>query len=418
MSAAGTPEVESLPERERVASILHTVPEPVRALFSDADAERLVRLRHELHSYPELSWHEEETAARLERVLRKIGVGEVRRVARTGLVARVPGRDRGAPAVAIRGDIDALPIQEETGLPFASRHAGVMHACGHDVHAAWTVGAALLLLREPPPADVLLVLQPAEEVGEGACAVLESGALDDVRAIFGAHVDRRFAVGEVVADAGPIAASTDTFEIELVGSGAHGARPHESADPVVGAAALVDALQTIVSRRLDPALPGVVTVGSLHAGTAPNIIPDRATLTGTIRATDATARVLLTGEVRRIAESVAAVHRLTARVELRQGTPPVVNAPEAAAWARAAVHAVLGAAAAVPLGTTNMGGEDFGFYLERIPGCFMRIGAREPGGVVVPAHSSGFYAAGASVLVGAAVLAAAARTAGRELALP
>ena len=153
-----------------------------------------------------------------------------------------------------------------------------MHACGHDVHAAWAVGAALLLARAPAAGDVLVVLQPAEEVGEGAREVLASGALDGVRAIFGAHVDRRFAVGQVVAQEGPLAASTDTFRIVLRGEGAHGARPQESRDPIVGAAALIGALQTIVSRRLDPALPGVVTVGAVHAGRAANVIPETAEL--------------------------------------------------------------------------------------------------------------------------------------------
>jgi amidohydrolase len=141
-------------------------------------------------------------------------------VAGTGLVARVPGRDPTAPVVALRGDIDALPIVEDTGFPFSSETPGVMHACGHDVHAAWAVGAATLLAAAPAAGDVLVVLQPAEETGEGAAAVLASGALDDARAIFGAHVDRRFAVGQVVADAGPLAASADGFEIELVGRGA------------------------------------------------------------------------------------------------------------------------------------------------------------------------------------------------------
>jgi hippurate hydrolase len=383
----------------------------VRSLFDDAAAQRLVELRRDLHRHPELSWVEERTAARLEQELRAMGAADVRRVAGTGVVARIPGRERGAPAVAIRGDIDALPIHESTGLPWSSETPGAMHACGHDVHAAWAVGAARLLLDAPARGDVLVVLQPAEEVGEGARAVLESGALHGVRAIFGAHVDRRFEVGQVVAQEGPLAASADTFEIEITGAGAHGARPHESVDPIVGAAALVGALQTIVSRRLDPALPGVVTVGTFAAGTAPNVIPDRAVLTGTIRATTPAARALLVGELRRIAESVAAAYGLAARVELGAGTPPVVNPPDATAWARSAVASVLGAGALVPFGTTNMAGEDFAFYLEQIPGCFMRVGAREPGGERIAAHSPRFYAAEESLFVGAAVLAESARVA-------
>jgi hippurate hydrolase len=315
----------------------------------------------------------------------------------------------------VRGDIDALPVREDTGLPFASHNEGVMHACGHDVHATWAVGAAALLARRPAAGDVLVVLQPAEETGRGAPAVIESGALDHVRAIFGGHVDRRFAVGQVVADEGPLAASADTFEIELVGQGAHAARPHESADPIVGVGALIGAIQTIVSRRLNPANPGVVTIGTVRAGTASNVIPDRALLTGTVRAVDAPSRRLMLDEVRRIAEATAATYRLAANVKLDLGTPPIVNPPNATAWARRAAASVLGEASVVPLGFLNLAGEDFAHYMERIPGCFMRIGAREPGGIAIPAHAPKFYAAEESIFVGAAVLAEAARVASEAL---
>ena len=388
----------------------------LRRLFRDEDVSLLVDLRRDLHRYPELSWKEHRTAARLAEVVKSLGAVDIRTVANTGVVARFAGRDPSAPLVAVRGDIDALPIEEATGLPFTSASPGVMHACGHDIHGTWAVGAALLLARQPAAGDVLVVLQPAEEVGEGAKAILDTGALDDVKAIFGGHVDRRFTVGQVVADAGPLAASADTFEIELLGKGAHGARPHESADPIVGAAALITALQTIVARRIDPAAPAVVTVGSIHSGTASNIIPERAALTGTLRATTPETRAAIGNEVRRIAEGVAESYRLTARVTVNLGTPPIVNPVTGASWARQAAAAVLGEAAVVPFGLTNMGGEDFAFYLERIPGCFMRIGAREEGGERTAAHSPRFTAAEESIFVGAAVLAESARVASAALA--
>ncbi len=390
-----------------------SVPPVVRESFTDTDAAFLVELRRDLHAHPELSWHEVRTQARLEEALRALGITDIRRIAETGLVARIPGSVPGAPVIALRGDIDALPIQEATGLPYASRHDGVMHACGHDVHAAWAVGAALLLHRSPAAGDVLVVFQPAEEVGAGAARVLESGALQCARAIFGAHVDRRFDVGQVVAQPGPLAASTDTFTITLTGTGAHGARPHESADSVVGLAALITALQTIVSRRLDPAQPGVVTVGMVQAGSAPNIIPESAVLQGTVRATTAAARDLIVGEVDRLAFSVASAYRLEAVVEWGHRTPPVVNSADGARWAVEASVRVLGAQAVVPFGTTNMGGEDFAFYLEQIPGCFLRVGAREAGGERIPAHSPRFQAAEGALFVGAAVLAECARVASR-----
>ncbi len=383
--------------------------------FTDDEVVWLSALRRDLHRHPELSWQEEGTAVRLESALTTLGATQVRRIAGTGVVARIPGRLPGAPAVAIRGDIDALPIQEATGLSFASEVPGVMHACGHDIHASWAVGAALLLRKAPAEGDVLILLQPAEEAAEGAAAVLESGALDGVSAMFGAHVDRRYLVGQVVAQAGPVAASADFFEIELAGAGGHGARPHECVDPIVGAGALIVAIQTLVARRLDPSAPGVVTVATIHAGNADNVIPDRATLTGTVRAVDPASRALLLKELRHVCEGVAATHRLTARVTFAQGTPPVVNPPGPTAWAREAVGAVLGPEAEVPMAGTNMGGEDFAFYLERLPGCFLRVGAREPGGAWLPAHSPMFYAAEESVFVGAAVLAETARRAAAAL---
>ncbi len=392
------------------------LPDGVASRFTPADVDALVALRRDLHSHPELSLHEHETSRRLAEALASIPDVEVRQVAGTGLVARIPGRDRRAPLVAVRGDIDALPIHERTGLPFSSMHDGVMHACGHDVHATWAVGAARLLARDPGPGDVLIVLQPAEEVGKGALAMLDSGALDDVACIFGGHVDRRFAVGQAVADAGPLAASADTFTIELMGQGAHAARPHESADPIVGAAAVISAFQTIVSRRLNPATPGVVTVGSIHAGTAPNVIPDRALLTGTVRAVEPQSRRMMLDEVRRLAESVAASHRLSARVELEMGPPPLVNPARAAAWARSAAARLIGEDAVVPLGFMNLGGEDFSYYLERMDGCFLRIGAREPGGEATAAHSPQFAPAEEAIFCGAAILAECAREAGTHVA--
>lgn len=379
--------------------------------FSYQERATLYGLRRELHRHPELSWREEQTAARLEEVLRSIGAADVRRVAKTGVIARVPGRDPSAPVIALRGDIDALPIREETGLDYASQVPGVMHACGHDVHATWTVAAAMSLLSRPAAGDVLLVLQPAEEVGTGAPAILATGALDGVAAIFGGHVDRRFAVGQVVAEAGPLAASADSFVIEVQGRGAHGARPHEGADPIVAAAAIVTALQTIVSRRLDPAAPAVVTVGTIHAGTAPNVIPEKAVLTGTLRAMDPVTRQRLLDDVAAISAAVGEAHGVRVWATVERGTPPIVNPPREADCARRAAETVLGPGSVVPFGITNMGGEDFAFYLERMPGCFLRIGARESGGERIAAHSPRFFADDGAILVGGAVLAECARVA-------
>jgi amidohydrolase len=379
--------------------------------FSAENREALIALRRELHRHPELSWKEHRTAERLEAALRALNIGEIRRVAGTGIVARVPGTDRNGPVTAIRGDIDALPIQEATGLPYSSENPGVMHACGHDVHATWAIGAAMLLAGKPAQGDVLVVLQPAEELGNGAPAMIASGALDGVQAIFGGHVDRRFPVGHVVAQPGPLAASADAFSIDVVGKGAHGARPHEGIDPIVAASAIVSALQTIVSRRIDPGAAAIVTIGSIHGGSAPNVIPELVQLTGTLRAMLPDVRAALHREVEHLVTSVAAAHGATAKVTIEHGPPPIVNPEREAGWARAAAERVLGSGSVVPFGVTNLGGEDFACYMEKMPGCFLRIGAREAGGTPAPAHSPRFVAAEESIFVGAAVLAECAREA-------
>lgn len=379
--------------------------------FTPAEKQALISLRRELHQHPELAWEERATHARLLKALGAAGITQVETVAVTGIVARIPGTRASAPTVALRGDIDALPITEETGLPFASVTPGVMHACGHDMHATWAVGAAMLLAHKPAAGEVRIVLQPAEEVGEGAARMLASGALDDVKVMFGGHVDWRFKVGEVVASAGPLAASTDTFEITFTGKGGHGARPQDAIDPIIGLSAFVMEAQTIVSRILDPAAPGVVTVGSVTAGNASNVIPERARCSGTIRATTPVTRALLCHEVERIANAVAAVHRLAASVRITEGTPPLVNTAQGSAWAQQAVRATLGESALRSLPTTNMGGEDFSYYLEKMEGCFMRIGTFSEGRSAAGVHTPRFDPDEEAIFVGARVLAECARVA-------
>jgi hippurate hydrolase len=392
------------------------LPTGVQAGVSDDLTTWLVGLRHDLHRRPELAFEEHETCRRLRAELETLRPAEIVPVGETGLVARFRGASPDVPPVAVRGDVDGLPIQEETGAPFASEIPGRMHACGHDVHACWAVGAGALLAAQPAAGDVLVVLQPAEEMGRGAERVLASGALDGVRAIFGGHVDLRFPVGRAVAQPGPLAASADSFEIQLHGAGAHGARPHEGRDPIVGGAAIVAALQTIVSRRIAPGEPAVVTVATFEAGTASNVIPARARMSGTLRAVDPEIRRRLAGEVERLAGAVGKAHGLEVRFALDRGTPPLVNTSREAEWAARAVRRVLGDDAVRPLGATNMAGEDFAFYLEKIPGCFLRIGARRPEEEPVSAHSPRFLPADESVVVGAAVLAEVARVASEGLA--
>lgn len=391
------------------------LPERVAKLFTEADRAFLIELRRSLHRAPELSWKETATQARLREALTACGITDVREMAGTGLVARIPGTKQGGPVVAVRGDIDALPITEGTGLPFASQNPGVMHACGHDMHATWAVGAGMLLARDPAVGDVLVVLQPAEELGEGAPKMIAEGALEGVAAIFGAHVDWRYTVGEVVADAGPLAASTDTFEIVFHGRGGHGARPQDTLDPIVGISAFVCDVQTIVSRRLDPSLPGVISVGLVEAGSAPNVIPESARCAGTVRATTPASRQLLLEELERLAHAVAASHRLTATFTLREGTPPLVNSPRGAGWAQHAARELLGDESLRSLALANMGGEDFAFYLEKSDGCFMRLGTWREGRSRAGVHTPQFDPDEDALFVGSALLAECARKASAGL---
>jgi hippurate hydrolase len=355
--------------------------------------DSMVRLRRDLHRHPELSWEEHWTADRLTEALEDIGIGS-QRIAGTGLIADIEPADPDAarlPRIALRADMDGLPIHEETGLPFASENPGVMHACGHDGHMSMLITAARLLTESPAPVPVRLIFQPAEETGSGAIRMMEAGVLEEVAAIFGGHVDRHFPTGMIIVSDGIVNASTDAFRVHIRGQEAHAARPHEAIDAVLVGSLIVMAIQTIVSREIDPSHPSVISVGRFDAGTTHNVIAGRAVLEGTIRAQEADVREHLMRSVRRIVESVGKLHEADIELELEQGTPALVNDEGMAALGRKAAADVAGSEhVRSRLRGANMGGEDFAWYLERVRGCYVRFGARVPGREGYPAHSSGF----------------------------
>jgi amidohydrolase len=385
------------------------------ALIRQDIYDRIVSVRRWLHRYPELSGRETNTAAVIADFLQGIGVPYCTNVAGTGVVADIPGT-AGVPCVVLRADTDALPIHEETGLEFASVHAGVMHACGHDGHTAMLLGAAALLSEEKDlPAPVRLIFQPAEEKGTGAQAMIQAGALAGAGLIFGGHLDRHYQPGAIVVAEGAVNASSDNFTIEIIGQGAHGARPHESIDAVVVGSLMIMALQTIVSREIDPARPSVVSVGQFQAGTAPNVIAGQAKLSGTVRAQDASVRRQLLSSIRRIAESIAQLHGAKIHVTVTEGTPPLINPPDMADLARRAAVEAVGEANVLPLKTANMGAEDFSYYMEHIPGAYVRFGGQVPGKEGFPAHSSKFDFDEEALAAGAAYYQAVAKIAGQRL---
>ncbi len=344
-------------------------------------------LRREFHRFPELAFKEYRTASLVEENLRELGLSP-RRVAGTGVLCDI---GEGPPWVALRADMDALPLNEETGLPFSSEVPGVMHACGHDGHMAMLLGAARLLVKEEfKKGGVRLIFQPAEEIGGGARKVIEAGALEGVFAIFGGHIDRHFKVGEIAVNEGLICAYTDRFVVRLRGQGGHAAWPHEAVDAVVAASFMVMAIQNLVSREINPAYPTVVTVGRFSAGSAHNVIAEEALLEGTIRATHPEIRARIHKGLKRILCGIEHLHRVSGSLEIVEGYPPVVNSPEETSIAREAAERVVGRDGVVRMPHPSLGGEDFSFYLKHVPGCFVRFGAMKKGVEHIPAHSPGF----------------------------
>ncbi len=351
---------------------------------------RIVDVRRDLHIHPELSWEERRTQGRIATFLDDLGV-PYRKAADTGIIAEFPGEIADAPCVALRADTDALPIVEETGLPFASKNHGVMHACGHDGHTSMLLGAASLLAQDSKrKIPVRLLFQPAEEGASGARAMIKDGALDNVAMIFGGHIDRHFPLGTIIVTEGAVNASSDKFTITIDGQGGHAARPHETVDAVVVGSLLIMALQTIVSREVNPAHPSVVTVGHFEAGSAHNVIAAQALLEGTIRSQDKTVREMLQKSIHRIASSIGQLHGAHVEVDIQKGTPPVNNPADMVGLCEKAAMQVVPKEDVRELEVANMGGEDFGDYMALIPGCYVRFGSIIEGTFPHPAHSSKF----------------------------
>lgn len=345
----------------------------------------LIAIRRDLHRHPETAFAEHRTAGVIEEVLRGLGLSP-RRCAGTGVIAEVEGALPG-PLIALRADIDALPIQEQTGLDFASTCPGKMHACGHDLHTAMLLGVAeaLVARRSDLKGRVRLLFQPAEEVTLGARAMVNEGALEGVSGIFGLHNHPGMPVGTAAVKAGPFFAASARFTITVQGNGGHGAYPHLTADPLVAGAAILTGLQTAVSRVINPLEPVVVSVCRFSGGTTFNVIPDRAELEGTVRCYAPAVRDAMPELLRTIAAGIAAGHRCTAEVAYEHMVPGISNHMGAAALVRSVARGVLGDGL-VSEAVLTMAAEDFAVYQERVPGCFFWLGSAGPHGLHHPAY--------------------------------
>ncbi|MER8804530.1 M20 aminoacylase family protein [Mesorhizobium sp. M0998] len=369
--------------------------------FADKAAE-LAAARQHLHAHPELSFQEHETAAYVAERLESWGYEVTRNVGGLGVVGRL--RQGSGRSIAIRADMDALPITEATNLPYGSQASGKMHACGHDGHTTMLLGAAEYLARTRHfNGTVNLIFQPAEEAGKGsgAQAMIADGLFErfPCDAIFGLHNHPGAPTGSFLMRAGPLMAASDTVTIRIAGRGGHASRPHLTVDPIVAAANIVMTLQTVVSRNVNPIETAVVTVGTIHGGTASNVIPEHAEITLSVRSFSAEIRDTLEQRIRNIAALVAQAHGATVEIDYERGYPVVVNSERETSFATDIAVELVGQdkVSVCPL---IPGSEDFSYFLEHKPGCFLRLGNGEDSAIL---HSSKYDFNDGNLTVGAAL---------------
>ena len=353
----------------------------------------LVDIRRTIHMHPELGFEEVETSKLISEWLQKFGLDVKRGMAKTGVVGLLKGRKPGR-TVAIRADMDALPMDEANRVPYASQIKGKMHACGHDAHVTILLGVAKFFSSIPDQVkgNIKWIFQPAEEGGGGGRIMVEEGVLENpkVDAIFGAHVFPFLSVGKVGIYEREGLAAADRFTIKIIGKGGHAASPHVSKDPILATGHLITQIHSIVSRNVNPLESGVITIGKVSGGTASNIIPDEVELIGTVRSLNPQVREELKSRIEQVTQGIARSFSMDCRFDFEYGYPVLINNPE--------MSKLVGLACSKGIGKENvevvkpsMGGEDFAYYLEKVPGSFFRLGCRnEEKGLIHPYHSSLF----------------------------
>ncbi len=351
-------------------------------------AQQLVEWRRDFHRHPEIAFQEQRTSQVLRLALEEMGL-EVESLAKTGLRAKLPGKTDGR-CVALRADIDALPVQEQGEREYISQNPGAAHACGHDGHMAVVLGAAKILtqLKDFFVGEVVFLFQPSEERPPGGAKLMvEEGALQGVDAIFGLHFWQSLPTGKVGMVKGPMMAQTGDFNITVQGKGGHGSMPQQTVDPILVASQLVVSIQSVVSRSVDPLKPAVVSFGTIHGGTIYNIIPEQVSLSGTIRTFDSDVHATVERRMREIVENTCQAFGATAEIEYKRGYPALVNHPEMVDFASEVTAKTLGEGRIMEIDPV-MGGEDFAYFLQKVPGAFMFFGMGD--GMAYPHHHPRF----------------------------
>jgi amidohydrolase len=363
--------------------------------------DELIELRRDIHAHPELSWQEERTTALVADRLAIAGV-PVRLLSKGGLVAEL---GTAGPVIALRADLDALPVDDRTNDPWASKVDGVAHACGHDVHTIALVGAGLALAQQELPGRVRLLFQSAEEVMPGgALEMIAEGVLDQVTHVFGLHCDPSLDVGYIGLREGPLTGASDSLTIRLSGKGGHTSRPHLTQDLTFALGSLVTQLPATLSRRLDPRAGASVVWGMVRSGSATNVIPASGELAGTVRMLDSVAWADAEGLVRELIDQIVAPYGVLADTTYLRGVPPVVNEPGATRVLARAARSVVGADNVVPT-AQSLGGEDFAWFVDTVPGAMARLGTRTPGGPTYDLHQGDLRVDERAVVIGARLLA-------------
>jgi amidohydrolase len=370
----------------------------------------LVKLRRELHQYPEIAYTEFKTSEIIVRELQKIGLDIKKGVAKTGVVGLLNKNIKGK-TVALRADIDALPVTELTGFPFKSKSPGRMHACGHDVHMSCVIGAAKILssLKDELPGNVKFIFQPSEEATPGgAYPMIKAGVLKnpEVDGIFGLHCDSNIPVGKIGVKDGPMMAQADDFDITIIGKGGHGARPQDGIDAIVVASAVIQALQTIPSRRISPLKPVVISVGIVQGGTARNIICDKVVLKGTARTLEKSITKKIPELLKEIVAGVTSGYGADFELNYNPGYPVLINDPIMTDLVRGSITNLFGKEAIFEIKEPMMGGEDFAYFLNEVPGSFLRLGIRnEKLGAIYPWHHPKWNVDEEGIYIGSSLLA-------------